>query len=145
MMTFVTRSPEETIELGKSFASSLKPGDIVAIFGNLGTGKTLFVKGVCQGLRVRDRVTSPTFTIVNEYSAPRGGVVHIDLYRINSSAELTEIGIESYFDGERISLIEWAEGALSLLPRTYHTIKLKYGGAENEREIEIGMKEEVFG
>jgi tRNA threonylcarbamoyladenosine biosynthesis protein TsaE len=143
MRAFLTRSPQETTELGRSFASSLAPGDVLAVFGNLGTGKTQFINGVCQGLGVRDRVTSPTFTIVNEYAVPPLMVVHIDLYRISSHRELADLGIESYFHEDCICLIEWAEGALNVMPHVYHAVKLSYGASENEREIEIRSKEEM--
>lgn len=143
MKSFLTKSPQETAELGRSFAASLRAGDVLAVFGNLGTGKTQFINGVCQGLGVRSRVTSPTFTIANEYAAPPLMVVHIDLYRIGSERELMDLGIESYFHEGCICLIEWAEGALSVMPHSYHAVKLSYGASENEREIEIRSKEEV--
>jgi tRNA threonylcarbamoyladenosine biosynthesis protein TsaE len=137
MNNYLSRSREETVGLGIAFAASLRPGDVVAIFGNLGTGKTQFVNGICQGLGVRARVTSPSFTIINEYAAPFGIVAHCDLYRVGSSDELLNIGIESYFHDTCICLIEWAEGALHLLPRLYHSVKLSYGEGENDRVIEI--------
>ena len=143
MKTFLSGSLQQTVELGKSFAVSLKPGDILALFGNLGTGKTQFVSGVCQGLGVSSRVTSPSFTMVNEYPAAFGIVAHIDLYRIGSKRELLDLGLESYFHDKCICLIEWAEGALQLLPPSYHSVKLSYGKAENERIIEIRTSEEA--
>ena len=143
MKTFLTKSPRETTDLGKSFATSLRPGDVLALFGNLGTGKTQFINGVCQGLGVLTRATSPTFTIVNEYATPSLMVIHIDLFRIGSERELMELGIESYFNEGCICLIEWAEGALAVMPHAYHSVKLSYGAEENAREIEIRLKEEV--
>jgi len=144
MKTFLSGSPRQTVELGKSFAVSLKPGDVLALFGNLGTGKTQFVSGVCQGLGVRVRVTSPTFTMVNEYPAPFGLVAHIDLYRIGLARDLREIGIESYFHDRCICLIEWAERALQLLPPAYHSVKFSYGKTEEGRIIEIRTAQEAL-
>ena len=80
------------------------PGDVVGLIGELGSGKTQFVSGVCEGLGVTVRVTSPTFTLINEYPAPAGNVVHIDLYRIDTGAELAELGIEEYFNDRNICL-----------------------------------------
>jgi tRNA threonylcarbamoyladenosine biosynthesis protein TsaE len=141
MKSFVTNSLSETVDLGRTFAASLRPGDVVALMGDLGTGKTQFVIGVCDGLGVRCRVTSPTFTLVNEYPAPFGLVVHIDLYRITSRSELPEIGIESYFHEGCICLIEWAEVALHLLPASVYCARLDFGSVANERVIELGELE----
>jgi len=137
MKSFVTRCWQETIDLGKWFAASLKRGDVVALCGNLGSGKTQFAKGICIGLGVRDRVTSPTFTFVNEFVAPVGDVVHIDLYRVGSEAELTELGIEEYFNQRCICLVEWAEKVMNRLPLQYHLVTFSFGASEEERKIEI--------
>jgi tRNA threonylcarbamoyladenosine biosynthesis protein TsaE len=137
MKTFVTHSPAETVALGRSFAASLRPGDVVALFGNLGSGKTSFVAGVCQGLGAGGHVSSPTFTLINEYPAPFGIVAHVDLYRIHSLAELAEVGVEEYFGGTCIALIEWAESAMDLLPRAHHVVRIRYGEGEADREISI--------
>ncbi|MCZ6775059.1 MAG: tRNA (adenosine(37)-N6)-threonylcarbamoyltransferase complex ATPase subunit type 1 TsaE [Ignavibacteria bacterium] len=143
MRSFVTRCRQETIDLGKWFAASLKQGDVVAICGNLGSGKTQFAKGVCEGLGVRAHVTSPTFTFVNEFVAPVGDVVHIDLYRVGSAAELVELGIEEYFNQRTICLIEWAEKILNRLPQLYHLVKISHGTDEEERKIEIQQVQEA--
>ncbi len=137
MSSFTTRSSEETRGLGRSFAASIKPGDVIALFGNLGSGKTQFVAGVCDGLGVARRATSPTFTIINEYASTTAKVAHIDLYRLSSRRELAELGIEEYFDGETICLIEWAESILDLLPDSYYLVKIAYGAGEHERIVII--------
>jgi tRNA threonylcarbamoyladenosine biosynthesis protein TsaE len=142
MTTFITHSAEETAALGRSFAASLRPGEVVALYGNLGSGKTIFVAGVCQGLGVRRHASSPTFTLINEYPAPFGVVAHIDLYRIRSRAELAELGMEEYFGGKTVTLIEWAEEAMDLLPRTHHVVTIRYGEEETDREILIGREGE---
>ncbi|MEK7670791.1 MAG: tRNA (adenosine(37)-N6)-threonylcarbamoyltransferase complex ATPase subunit type 1 TsaE [Bacteroidota bacterium] len=137
MKTYLTRSPQHTIDLGNVFAARLKPGDIVTLTGNLGSGKTKFVVGVCEGLRVHGHVASPTFTFINEYNAPFGKVVHIDLYRINKRSEIDELGIEEYFNDNCICLIEWPEMIPDMLPPTRFEVKIEYGSNDNEREISI--------
>jgi tRNA threonylcarbamoyladenosine biosynthesis protein TsaE len=137
MKSFQTHSSEETIQLGRSFAQSLKAGDVVALTGELGTGKTHFIAGACDGLGVRARISSPTFTLINEYRAESCIVVHIDLYRITSHAELTELGIEEYFSERHICLIEWAERMAEFLPRSFIQIELAHGQKENDRTILI--------
>lgn len=137
MKTYLTRSPQDTIGLGKSFAEQLKLGDIVALAGNLGSGKTQFVVGVCEGLRVHGRVASPTFTLINEYDMPFGKVVHIDLYRIDKHSEVDELGIEEYFNDECICLIEWPGIVSDMLPPKRFEVKIEYGLRENERHISV--------
>lgn len=130
-------SPEETVALGRQFALQLRPGDVVALSGNLGSGKTHFISGICEGLGVHMHATSPTFTLINEYDAPFGKVVHIDLYRINKPAELRELGIEEYFNERCICFIEWPEVMAALLPARRYDVRIEYGGSDNERVIAI--------
>ena len=137
MKTVVSRSAQETAALGRSFGLGLKPGEIVALLGDLGSGKTQFVKGVCSGIGVNVSVTSPTFTLINEYPAPFGIVAHIDLYRIGSHQELRDLGIDSYFRDSCICLIEWAERALAVLPLQYRRVKLTHGEGENQRVVTV--------
>ncbi|MEK9138001.1 MAG: tRNA (adenosine(37)-N6)-threonylcarbamoyltransferase complex ATPase subunit type 1 TsaE [Bacteroidota bacterium] len=137
MKSFHSHSREETIRLGESLAASLKGGDVVALSGELGTGKTHFINGVCRGLAVRGHVASPTFTFINEYPADVFTVVHIDLYRVSSRRELAELGIEEYFSERFICLIEWAERMTEYLPHSYISVKLAYGDEENDRLIII--------
>ena len=137
MMTIRTGSREETVGRGRSFAASLRPGDVVALFGPLGSGKTQFVTGVCQGLGVTDHASSPTFTLINEYPAPFGTVVHIDLYRISSREELAELGIEEYFGDRNICLIEWADAVRDLLPGRHFEVRFAHGATDAERTIDM--------
>ncbi len=139
--TVTTTSPGETIDLGRSFASRLRPGDVVALLGDLGTGKTRFVLGVCEALGARGHVASPTFTLINEYPAPFGAVVHIDMYRIGSRGELRELGIEDYFDDRHVCLIEWAESVLDLLPPRHYRVEITHGAREQERTVEISRSD----
>jgi tRNA threonylcarbamoyladenosine biosynthesis protein TsaE len=139
----ITSSSEaETIALAKSFAATLQRGDVVALSGELGTGKTRFVKGVCEAFRAHNQVTSPSFIILNRYegSDNRGGellIYHLDLYRVKSVEEIYDIGFEEFFYGDGICLIEWAELLGDLLPHRRYEVRLAYGAGEQERRIEI--------
>ena len=108
-MEFVTHSPEQTRQLGARLAKALKPGAVVAFTGDLGAGKTAFVSGMAQGLGVRERVTSPTFTIVNEYEGGRLPLFHFDMYRLGSADELFDIGWEDYLTRGGVCAVEWSE------------------------------------
>ncbi len=141
MTTVRTASREETTALGRSFAARLVPGDVVGLVGELGSGKTRLVIGLCGGLGVEARVASPTFTLINEYPAPFGTVVHADLYRIGSRVELAELGIEEYFNRRCICLIEWAERMHDLLPPGAHIVTIAHGNAPDERVLTFSRKE----
>ena len=108
MKEFKTFSQEVTIEIGKALGRLLNTGDIVCINGDLGTGKTVFTNGIAKSLGIKEHITSPTFTIVNEYSG-RVPFYHFDVYRISDSEEMFEIGFEEYLYGEGIVVIEWAD------------------------------------
>lgn len=138
MNTYLTGSPRETIDLARRFAAQLVPGDVVTLAGPLGSGKTQFVRGVCEGLNVRAHVASPTFTLINEYDAPLGKVVHVDLYRITRKAELAELGIDEYLNSRCLCLIEWPEIIVDLLPPVRYEIVFEHTGKEHERRITIG-------
>ena len=137
MNRIVSRSAGETEAAGTAFAGRLRPGDVVALTGTLGSGKTRFVTGVCRGLGVAARVTSPTFTLINEYPAPFGMVAHIDMYRINGMKEVAELGLEEYFNDRCVCLIEWAEAVLDILPPARFHVAFAHGGTESERTIEL--------
>lgn len=130
-------SPDATAELGRLYARSLRPGAVVALIGELGSGKTHFVGGVCRGLGVTMTATSPTFTLVNEYPAPFGSVIHIDLYRIAHRAEIAELGLEEYFSDRTVCLIEWAEKLEGMLPPDVRVLRFFHGRGEHERVIEL--------
>jgi tRNA threonylcarbamoyladenosine biosynthesis protein TsaE len=113
---FTSNTPEETIALGKAFASELEAGDVVCLRGELGAGKTHFVKGMAEGLGIdRSRVHSPTFTLIDEHRGEQP-LYHFDCYRMESPREALEIGAEEYFYGDGICVIEWAERIESLIP-----------------------------
>lgn len=143
IFTKITNSEEETIKFGTKFAERLIPGDLVAIEGDLGSGKTQFIKGICNYFNVNDIVTSPTFTIMNQYFGTIDNkeipIYHIDLYRIKFLKELEEIGFsECVYANNGIKLVEWAEKANHLLPDNGYFIKIHFNEQnENERIFKI--------
>ena len=140
---------EETFRLGIEFSKRIVPGDVVAFYGELGAGKTEFIKGMCEGLAVREIVSSPTFNIVNEYRGEdRSGrpltIFHIDLYRIESPSELVEIGMEETLSRpDAVKLIEWAEIAGPILPRGRYDVSLTALEDENGRRIEVVHRDPI--
>lgn len=135
MKKFITNSPEETIEIAFSLGKLLKSGDIVALYGELGTGKTIFVKGIAKALGIEERdITSASFTIISQYNT-EPVFSHIDLYRIERDTELEALGFWEEI-GEGISVIEWAEKAGKKLPEDTIKVYLKSLG-NNKREIII--------
>lgn len=112
-MEFLTDKPEETVELGRKIGRALQPGDVLLLMGDLGAGKTTLAQGIAGGLGVgKDQyVRSPSFTLVNEYQGTLP-VYHIDLYRIESAAELVDLDLEEYFFGSGVALVEWGEKLL---------------------------------
>jgi tRNA threonylcarbamoyladenosine biosynthesis protein TsaE len=128
-------SQEDTKNLGHEFAERLSPGDIVGLYGELGTGKTQFVKGICEYFQITDKVNSPTFTIVNEYRGSRIRINHFDLYRLKNIAELKEIGFDNYNDVNSICLIEWADIADKYLEGKIIRVNFDYGEGSTDRII----------
>lgn len=114
-MEFITKSPEETEELGQRLGQALRGGEIVAYLGDLGAGKTAFTRGLARGLGIRDRVTSPTYTIVNEYLSGRLPLFHFDMYRLSSSDDLFDIGWEDYLLRGGVCAVEWSENVMDAM------------------------------
>ena len=135
--TRVTRSPSETVELGKTLGHCLVRGDVVALYGELGSGKTTLTKGLAAGLGARgqERVRSPTFVLLNLYKG-RLPIYHIDLYRVQSLERLHDIGYEEYAFGDGVVVIEWAEKAEQVLPEKAIRVRLKTLG-QSSREIRV--------
>ena len=106
MAELTTHSEQETVSAGKAFATRLAPGSVVALFGDLGAGKTRFIKGICEGLGIQKHVSSPTFTIVHEYPVAGGTIYHFDFYRVRSVQEVVDLGFEDYLRTDSICLIE---------------------------------------
>ena len=136
-MEYITHSPAETEELGCRLGRTLGPGAVVAYFGGLGMGKTAFTRGLARGLGCRGRVTSPTFTIVNEYQG-RIPLFHFDMYRLPDADALFDIGWEDYLDRGGVCAVEWSENVADAMPEgtVYVTIERAPEG-ENARIITI--------
>ncbi|HMP90527.1 MAG TPA: tRNA (adenosine(37)-N6)-threonylcarbamoyltransferase complex ATPase subunit type 1 TsaE [Kiritimatiellia bacterium] len=130
----ITDSPEATMEWAANWVATLPRGAVIALHGELGAGKTCFVKGLAKGLNVQGPVHSPTFTLVNEY---RGAIplYHLDLYRLHGEEEAWDIGIENYLESDGITAIEWAERISHLLPDNTLHVCLDYGAGPDQRVI----------
>jgi tRNA threonylcarbamoyladenosine biosynthesis protein TsaE len=114
---FISNSPEETTLFGRERARAIRAGDVIALAGDLGTGKTQFVKGFVAGLDSEAAVTSPTFTLLHEYIGGRLTVYHFDFYRLEDRAAALGLGLDDYFFGDGVSVIEWADRFRDLIPR----------------------------
>jgi tRNA threonylcarbamoyladenosine biosynthesis protein TsaE len=122
-----TDTPEETEALAAGLARRLVPGDVVTVAGELGSGKTTFVRGACEALGVRERVTSPTYTIGHRYHADGVEVSHLDLYRFQGVSAAEWGDLEPYFDGT-IAFVEWPEAGEGVLPRARFAVRLRHAG-----------------
>ena len=131
-MIIETNSAEETFALGKALGEKASPGQIYTLDGELGTGKTVFTQGVAAGLGITEAISSPTFTIIQEYDTGRLPLYHFDVYRIGDNEEMEEIGYDDYFFGEGICLIEWADLIREILPE--HVIRITI-----EKDLEKGF------
>lgn len=116
MATFISNSTEETESFGREFAGNVKPGDVLALTGELGSGKTQFVKGLCAALSCNAPVTSPTFTLIHEYSGGRLPIYHFDFFRVEDRRSAERLGLDDYFFGDGVSVIEWADKFRDLIP-----------------------------
>ena len=137
-MEHVTNSPEETEAVGAALAGRLEPGTVIAFTGDLGAGKTAFVRGLARGLGVQERVTSPTFTIVNEYEGGRLPLFHFDMYRLGSADELFDIGWEDYLARGGVCAVEWSENVADALDDDCLRVDIRRGGGDDQRIITIG-------
>jgi tRNA threonylcarbamoyladenosine biosynthesis protein TsaE len=136
-MEFITHSPDETRALGARLAQALRPGDVVAFTGDLGAGKTAFVSGMASGLGIDERVTSPTFTIVNEYEGGRLPLFHFDMYRLGSAEELFDIGWEDYLARRGVCAVEWTENVAEAIEPDAVRVSICRGEDDNSRVIQI--------
>ena len=136
-MEYVTNSPRETEDVGAQLAGRLGPGAVVAFTGDLGAGKTAFIRGMARGLGIEDRVTSPTFTIVNEYEGGRLPLFHFDMYRLGSSEELFDIGWEDYLARGGVCAVEWSENIDDALEDGCVRVDIRRGGSDEQRFITI--------
>lgn len=133
----ITHSREETIQLAEQLARGLQKGDVLALYGDLGSGKTTFTKGIGRGLGVKDvrHINSPTFVLIKEYET-RIPMYHLDLYRLDNLGDIEDICVEEYIYGDGVAIVEWAEKIKDILPEKHIAVKFTIKGDE-EREIEI--------
>ena len=124
-MVAESRSAEETFAMGEFMAKKLKPWMVLCLNGDLGVGKTVFVKGIARGLGIKEPVVSPTFTILQEYKDGQIPLYHFDVYRIEDEEEMFEIGFDDYLYGDGVCLIEWAENVKGLLPKDAVSITIE--------------------
>lgn len=156
MLDVISHSSEQTLRFGARLASLLEAGDVLALVGDLGSGKTVFVQGLAKGLGVQEQVHSPTFIIANEYRSGRLPLFHVDAYRIRSVEEALGFGLEDYLNDYGVTAIEWADRILSALPdehllvefrhisNTKRGILMKAHGKRYERLVEE-LKQNAFG
>lgn len=130
-----TLDADETVRLGSELGRRLRPGDVVALYGDLGAGKTTFVKGIARGMGVAEEARSPTFTLIHEHPG-EPPLYHIDLYRLAGAQEAEALGVEEYVYGEGVTVIEWADRMEELLPAERLDIELRVTG-ETEREMAL--------
>lgn len=138
-MEFITHSPEETEKIGEALAKSLQPGTILAYRGDLGAGKTAFTRGLARGLGCKETVTSPTYTIVNEYLGGRLPLFHFDMYRLASSDDLWDIGWEDYLEREGVCAVEWSENVQDAMEDAVTVTIEKLGETTRQITIEGGQ------
>ena len=131
------QNEDDTKKFGTALAGEIKPGDVIALVGGLGTGKTTLTKHIAAALGINEDVTSPTFTIIKEYKSGRLPLYHFDVYRIAGEGEMHELGFEEYLYGDGVCVIEWADKVQNLLPENSRIIKIRCGGNEYERIYEI--------
>lgn len=139
-MKITTKSEKQTINLGKNFVLGLKGGEVIGLIGELGAGKTVFIKGLAQGLGIKKIITSPTFVLMKVYKAK--GLIkhfcHVDAYRLKSAKDLIDIGIRDYLNKKNvITVIEWADQVKNILPKDKILVKIKIVKNPNQRIFEI--------
>lgn len=124
-MQIISKSPKDTLYIGKRISKLLKEGDIICLFGNLGSGKTVLTKGIASGLGVKkENVVSPSFVLIRQYTKAKPALYHFDLYRLKDPKEIIDLGYEEYFYNGGVAIIEWAEKLGFLLPKEYLKIEL---------------------
>ena len=143
---FISSSALDTEKIGEKLAKQLPSKSVVALFGELGMGKTAFVRGMARGLSIDDRVSSPTFAIVHDYGT-KNHLYHFDMYRIETYEDLLSCGFFDYTDSEGITAVEWSENIENVLPENHIRVEISKGDTDDERKIRIsgdGLDENSF-
>lgn len=131
--TLTMKDEEDTRQFGLSLAAQCRPGTVIALLGDLGTGKTALTRYIAEGLGVQETITSPTFTIIQEYHSGRLPLYHFDVYRLRDAEDLFEIGGDEYFYGDGVCVVEWADVVIDALPEDTLYVQIAYGETENGR------------
>lgn len=137
MLEIILKELDETEEFGLKLGHILKGGEVISLIGDLGAGKTTLTKSVAMGLGVKDYVTSPTFTLINEYKGERCPLYHFDVYRLEGIEDIFDLGFEEYFYSKGVTIVEWGNKIKKALPEDVLTIEIKTGLDENERILHI--------
>lgn len=144
VLQLVTSSPDETQRVATAVAAALRPGDVVALTGELGAGKTCFVQGAARALGVRERVTSPSFVLRREYSGRDLPLLHLDVYRLERLHEVVDLGWDEALDGRHVTFVEWGDAMRPLLPTDHLEVELRLppldaagDGADDERRVAL--------
>lgn len=137
VIALATASAVHTQALAEAIATIAVPGDLVLLAGEMGAGKTAFAQGFARGLGIHDQVTSPTFTIVREYTGGRLGLHHLDVYRLENLSEVADLGLSEMLDEEAVMLVEWGDAVLPALPDEYLELKIAFGDEDDERVMEL--------
>lgn len=137
MLTYISNSIEDTINIAISLSQYLFAGSVVCLSGDLGAGKTAFAQGMGKGLGVKEHITSPTYTIINEYYSGRIPLYHFDVYRLGNSEEMMELGCDEYLYGEGTTVIEWADNIYDIIPKHRFWITISTAGEPDKRLIQI--------
>ena len=137
MATTILLTPEDTIAFGREIAATLEGGTVLALCGDLGSGKTHFVKGLAEGLGAESEATSPTFTLIHEYRGGRLPLYHVDWYRLDTAAELATIGFDDCLGGNAVVAVEWADKFLEVLPLETRWLRFRYR-EDGTREVSEG-------
>jgi len=135
MVRFISKNAEDTYKIGEKLGKLLFPGSIICLTGDLGTGKTAFTQGIGKGLGVSENVVSPTYTIINEYTSGRIPLYHFDVYRLESSDEMYELGCDEYFYGDGVTVVEWADSVEDVIPAERLWIIINKLEEPDQREI----------
>lgn len=132
-MEIIINSEADTYEYGRRLAKELSPGKVVALIGDLGTGKTTLTKAIAEGLNIRESISSPTFSIIKEYDSGDLPLYHFDVYRLEGPEELYHLGFEEYFYGHGVTIVEWADKVIDLIPDDAVRIEISYGEEPDSR------------
>ncbi|MBI4497336.1 MAG: tRNA (adenosine(37)-N6)-threonylcarbamoyltransferase complex ATPase subunit type 1 TsaE [Chloroflexi bacterium] len=144
-LTLETSSPEQTAAVGIALGRLVQPGDVLLLQGPLGAGKTQLTQGLAQGVGIPEEVTSPTFILVNEYRTGRLPLYHVDLYRIERVEEATDLGLDEYFFGPGVTVVEWADRAPAAMPDEHLLVELRYvSGQETDRRLRLTPRGERY-